>query len=75
MEEQLVLNLLESEAKIFACSQALMAPKHSSSYPGYTQLVPRRVTGVHLASYFGLSDLIRRLLENGSVADVKDTFG
>ncbi|KAL2008399.1 hypothetical protein VTN00DRAFT_8381, partial [Thermoascus crustaceus] len=75
VDEQLVLNLLENEAKMSACTQALMAQKGFSRDTGYSQRVPRQMTAVHLAAYFGLSDLIRRLLGNESIADVKDTFG
>ena len=50
-EIQLILDLLESQNKISACSQALMA---SRGYNSYSQHVPRQMMGVQLAAYFGL---------------------
>ena len=47
--EQLILDFLESEAKVSASSQAMMASR--SYYTGYSQRVPRQMTGVHLAAY------------------------
>ena len=40
--EQLILNFLESEAKVSCSSQAMMANAH---YPNYSQRVPRQMTG------------------------------
>ncbi|OCK78779.1 purine and uridine phosphorylase, partial [Lepidopterella palustris CBS 459.81] len=69
---QLVLGLLESEAKVSASSQAMMA---SGSYSGYSQTVPRVMTGVHLAAYFGLRDTVMALFKKRHDPDVKDTDG
>lgn len=75
--EQLILNLLESEAKVSACSQAMMASRSSSGYrrTGYSQTMPRPITGVHLAAYFGLTEAMRALLENRHDPNVKDSYG
>ena len=70
--EQLVVNLLKSEAKVSGCSQAMMA---SRSYFGYSQSVPKQVKGVHLAAYFGLGEVIVVLLEGGYDLDSKDSYG
>ena len=70
-KEQLVLDLLKSSAKVSAASQAMIA---SGRYSGYSQRVPRQVTGVHLAAYFGLSKTTIALLGNGHDPDV-DTDG
>ena len=51
--EQLVVGFLKSEAKVSSSGQAMMA---SRTYPGYSQRVPRRITGPHLAAYFGLNE-------------------
>jgi hypothetical protein len=42
--EQLILDFLDNEAKVSASSQAMMV---SRSYYGYSQRVPRQMTGVH----------------------------
>ena len=70
--EQSILDLLGSEAKVSASSQALIA---SRLYSDYSQRVPRQMTGVHLAAYFGLTGVIMALLKNRHNPDVKDTYG
>jgi hypothetical protein len=68
---QLILNFLENEAKVSGSSQAMMA---SRGYSDYSQNVPRQMTGVHLAAYFGLTGVIMALLKNRHNPDVKDTY-
>ena len=72
-EEQLILSFLESEAKVSACSQAMMASKPYSSGLGYSQRVPRQMSGLHLAAYFGLENVMTALLKDGVDPDSKDT--
>ena len=77
IKEDLILDLLESRAKVSAASQAMMA---SRSYSNYSQRVPMEMTGVHVAAYFGLEGAIIGLLNNGrdtGKADVnsKDSYG
>ncbi|KAA8649930.1 ankyrin repeat domain-containing protein [Aspergillus tanneri] len=69
---QLILNLLEDEAKASACSNAVMVP---GSYPGYSQRVPRQMTGLHLAVFVGLEESTTALLDKGADPGLKDTFG
>jgi ankyrin repeat protein len=71
-EEQLILNLLKSGAKVSAANQAMMA---SGRYSNYSQNVPRQVTGAHLAAYFGLSETIIALLRNGHDPNIQDGDG
>ncbi|KAF2183470.1 ankyrin [Zopfia rhizophila CBS 207.26] len=71
-KEQLILDLLMSEAKVSASSQAMMA---SRSYSGYSKRVPKQITGVHLAAYFGLREMLTVLLKNGHCQDAKDSEG
>jgi ankyrin repeat protein len=70
--EQLILNLLENEAKVSGSSQAMMA---SGSYFNYGQRAPKQMTGIHLAAYFGLREAMIGLLKNGHHPDSKDTYG
>ena len=70
---RLILDFLNSEAKVAGSSQAMMAS--ISDYWNYGQRVPRQTTGVHFAAYFGLSETMIALLKNGHNPDVKDTFG
>src|SRR5271170_4794801 len=70
--EKLILGLLESETKVAGSSQAMMA---SREYSGYSQFVPRQMTGVHVAAYFGLKEAIAALLaKDGVDPDSKDTY-
>jgi len=69
---QLVLGLLESEAKVSASSQAMMA---SGSYTGFGQRGPTSMTGVHLAAYFGLRETVMALFKNRHNLDVEDSHG
>jgi hypothetical protein len=55
-----------------ASSQAKMV---SRSYSGYSQRVPRQITGVHLAAYFGLGRTEIALLRDVHHPDRKDTYG
>ena len=72
--EKLILGLLESETKKSAASQAIFASKRQRWYFDYSQRVPRQMTGVHLAAYFGLTGVIMVLLKNRYNPDVKDTY-
>jgi Ankyrin repeats (3 copies) len=73
--EQLILDFLDSAAKVSASSQAMMAPKRYWSYLKYSQEVTRQMTGVHLAAYFGLEKVTTTLLKNGYDPDPKDSHG
>jgi ankyrin repeat protein len=41
----------------------------------YSQKVSRQATGVHLAAYFGLKEVMMALLKNGHDLDSEDTDG
>jgi hypothetical protein len=72
---QLILDFLDSAAKVSASSQAMMAPKRYRSHSKYSQEVTRQMTGVHLAAYFGLEKVTTTLLKNGYDLDPKDSNG
>ncbi|KAF2468410.1 uncharacterized protein BDR25DRAFT_265562, partial [Lindgomyces ingoldianus] len=67
--EELVLNFLQSDAKVCACSQALMASKY---YGNNSQGAPNRMTGVHLTALLGLMGTTVVLLSNGNSPSVED---
>ncbi|KAH0536092.1 hypothetical protein FGG08_006997, partial [Glutinoglossum americanum] len=71
IKEDLILNLLESRAKVSAASQAMIA---SRSYSGHSQRAPRQMTGVHVAAYFGLVGTIVSLLKNGYNPELQDSY-
>jgi Ankyrin repeats (3 copies) len=66
-EKQLILDFLESETKVSASSQAMMA--------FYNLGKPTRMTGVHLAAQFGLAKATAALLENRHDPDPRDCHG
>jgi ankyrin repeat protein len=69
------VGFLESEAKVNASSQGLFAIKRYSSHSNYSQEVSRRITGLHLAAYFGAETVVK-LLDPGKVdADSEDEDG
>ncbi|RYP11922.1 hypothetical protein DL767_011214 [Monosporascus sp. MG133] len=71
---QMVFGFLGSKAKVKALNQALMVVKWWFGHSGYSQEYPRRITGLHLAAYFGVENLARFLLgSNGP--DLKDSYG
>ncbi|KAH0563399.1 hypothetical protein GP486_002033 [Trichoglossum hirsutum] len=72
IKEDLILNLLKSRAKVSATSQAMMA---SRSYSGYSQRVPGKMTGIHVAAYFGLVGTIKGLLKNEYNPDLPNSYG
>ena len=64
--EQLIIRLLESEAKVSSSSQAMMA----SNYQKPTEMI-----GVHLTAYFGLAEATTALLKNSHDLDSMDSNG
>jgi ankyrin repeat protein len=69
---QQVVGFLESELKTETASQALLAIKRYSGHSKYSQEVPRQMTGLHLAAFFGATNthIIR-----GQSLDLKDSYG
>jgi hypothetical protein len=70
--DSLTLKLLKNEGKASAATQAMMA---SGSHSGYSQDMPRKITGLHLAAYFGLRDVMVDLLTKGQDPNLKDSNG
>jgi ankyrin repeat protein len=69
--DQLVVDFLESEAKISSSVQAMMASR-SYSTTIYSRSRPRKISGVHVAAYFGLREALIALLKNGQGLDPED---
>ncbi|KAF3222658.1 hypothetical protein TWF106_005464 [Orbilia oligospora] len=69
----LVLEFLKSEAGVSAYSQTLSTLQ---GYIDYGQWPPKRVTGVHLATYFGLPKSVEELLKpNNADLEAQDDNG
>jgi ankyrin repeat protein len=73
--EELILDLLESEAKVSSSSQAMLASKRYPADSGYSHRVPRQITGMHLAAHFGLKEAMIALLRNGHDLESKNDHG
>ena len=71
---QEVIGFLESKPKAEAASQALLAIKGYLLHSDYSQEVPRQITGLHLAAYFGLKEAMIALLENGHDLSSNDSY-
>ena len=68
-----VISFLENKAKVEASSQALMADDKLFSL-NYNQIAPRKMTGLHLAAYFGITEAAVTLLRFGYSTNLKDTY-
>jgi ankyrin repeat protein len=73
LTSQVIMEFLESDSKVEASIQALMATKRYRSHVNYSQEVPRDITGSHLAAYFGLEEAIKELLIRGHKINLKDS--
>jgi ankyrin repeat protein len=71
--EQLILDFLKNEAKVSASSQVLTVSE-KYRYGNYSQEMPKNVTGIYLAAYFGLEEITSTLLKKGYQSDCKDTY-
>ncbi len=69
---QSVIEFLQKQGQVEALSQALLAVKEWSEHKGYSQEVPKQMTGLHLAAYFGVDDVVEVLAS--SSPDPKDSY-
>ena len=65
-----IVGFLQSEAKVAISGQGLLARK-GFSYD--FQYIPRQITGLHLAAYFGVSTVVQVLLAQGAEIEAKDS--
>jgi Ankyrin repeats (3 copies)/Ankyrin repeat len=72
---QQVIDFLESEPKTEAASQALLAIKWYSWQSAYSRSFPRRMTGLHLAAFFGVYGAANTLIIRGQSPDLEDSYG
>lgn len=69
-----ILDLLGEVSKMASSVQALYIPNYL--YSGYSQNYPKDVSGLWLASYFGLTEIVKTLLKEGIETNVRDsTYG
>ncbi|CZR68455.1 related to 2-5A-dependent ribonuclease [Phialocephala subalpina] len=70
-----IINFLESRVKVEASSQAMMASKEHTLQPYYSQAVPKHMTGLHLAAFFRLDEVLKALLGGWHNPNLRDTYG
>jgi hypothetical protein len=70
-----VIEFLQKQAHVEASSQALIAVNRRSGFSKYSQEVPRQMTGLHLAAYFGVHEAANILIRRGQSVDLKDSYG
>jgi ankyrin repeat protein len=68
------MNFLKNQAKLDTSIQGLLAPD-DHSYKNYSQGIPRLMTGLHLAGYFGIESIVKLLLDTGADVEAKDGNG
>jgi hypothetical protein len=73
LSSQMIIEFLESDSKVEASIQSLMAAKRYLSHANYSQEVPRYMTGSHLAAHLGLEEAIKELLIRGHKLNLKDS--
>ena len=69
-----VIEFLQKQAQVEASSQALMAVKRWSGYRKYSQNIPKQMTSLHLAAYFGVNEAVQFLIGSDS-PDPEDSYG
>lgn len=72
---QEALDFLLCKAKVEASSQALIVDNRYKWNLEYSQRFPRNMTGLHLAAYFGVEEIVEEHHWKGAETDAKDTYG
>lgn len=75
MRVELIVALLEDIPKRNACIQGLLARREFATHWNYSQHGPRLFTGLHLAAYFGLEDVVLYMIQQGEQPEAIDSFG
>jgi hypothetical protein len=70
-----ITEFLQKQGQVEGSSQALMAVKQWPGHTGYSEAIPREMTGLHLAAYFGVKAILQLLLEKGAAVDAADSTG
>jgi ankyrin repeat protein len=68
-----VIEFLQKQAHVEASSQALMAVKGWSGHTKYSLEIPKQMTGLHLAAYFGVYEAANILISHVQSLDTKDS--
>ncbi|KAF5539776.1 nucleoside phosphorylase domain-containing protein [Fusarium napiforme] len=71
------IDFLESTTRVESSVQALMTSNLQSALwnPGYSQMVPRQVSGLHLTAFFGLEDGVHVFGSSCWTLNARDSHG
>jgi ankyrin repeat protein len=67
-----VKSFLERNVQVEASSQGLLVDKRGEWHVRYSQEFPKKMTGLHLAAYFGVEPAVKLLLEKGADVNTAD---
>ncbi|KAK4243163.1 ankyrin repeat-containing domain protein [Corynascus novoguineensis] len=70
---QVALDFLTNDCLVGAQVQGMMI-KEPMFFQSYSQSLPKQMQGLHVAAYFGISDVLETLLHSSNNNDVKDSF-
>ena len=70
-----VISFLERKPQVEASSQGLLAAKRWRDGVKYSCQFPKQITGLHLATYFGIKPAVKLLLEKGADVAAADGSG
>ncbi|KAJ6101899.1 hypothetical protein N7486_004326, partial [Penicillium sp. IBT 16267x] len=66
--QDLIMTFLKSSSKAQASVQAIFAMKGPSNRGDYCRRTPEGFTGLHLAAYLGLENVVRSLIQTGDLS-------
>ena len=69
-----VIEFLQKQAHVEASSQALIAVKKWPGHTNYSLEIPKQMTGLHLAAYFGVYAAANILIGYVQSLDIKDSY-
>ncbi|RYP43974.1 hypothetical protein DL768_009519 [Monosporascus sp. mg162] len=70
---QAVIGFVTCQVNVEAASQALMVAQKWSHFTEYKQGVSRQMTGLHLAAFFGVREIVDFLLQDRRKVDICDS--
>jgi ankyrin repeat protein len=71
-----VFEFLQCTIKVEAAAQAMLVRRFRSSHSNYSQKVPRQMNGLHIAAYFGVTELVAVIFQSDEFnLDSKSSYG
>jgi ankyrin repeat protein len=70
-----IIRFLKGNALVEASNQALNAIQPWPRFSKYSQVLPQQTTGIHIAAYFGVVEVVRELVGMGINIDSENKWG